>query len=89
MRHVNLHEAKANLSALVREVGRGGEVVITNRGRPVARLVPIAKPPSPRVFGSARGLPGWKDMSDEAIAATIDKALAPMAQAEAEAEGWE
>lgn len=42
MTDVALHEAKAQLSALVDRVSSGGgDVVITRRGKPVARLVPI------------------------------------------------
>ena len=40
MRELPLAQVKARLSALVDEVEGGGEVVITRRGRPVARLVP-------------------------------------------------
>lgn len=36
---VGVHEAKTNLSRLLERVGRGEEVVITNRGTEVARLV--------------------------------------------------
>ncbi len=39
MRTVNLAEAKAGLSALLDAVEAGEEVVITRRGRPVARLI--------------------------------------------------
>ena len=39
MKHVGISEAKANLSALVEEVERGVDVVITRHGRPVAKLV--------------------------------------------------
>ena len=35
-----IREARQNLSALLDEVRKGREVVITDRGRPVARLVP-------------------------------------------------
>lgn len=35
-----LAEAKAHLSALIDAVERGEEVVITRRGKPVARVVP-------------------------------------------------
>ena len=42
MREVGLFEAKTKLSALVEEAGRGEEILITKRGRPVARLVPPA-----------------------------------------------
>lgn len=39
MKHVGVFEAKTNLSALVEEVEKGGQVVITRHGKPVARLV--------------------------------------------------
>lgn len=40
MKHVGMFEAKTNLSALVEEVEKGGTVVITRHGKPVAKLVP-------------------------------------------------
>jgi prevent-host-death family protein len=40
-RTVKVAEAKTHLSALLAEVERGEEVVISNGNRPVARLVPI------------------------------------------------
>lgn len=39
---VGIREAKARLSRLVREVSDGAEWVITDRGRPVAKLVPMS-----------------------------------------------
>ncbi len=41
MREVGAFEAKTHLSALLDAVAGGEEVVITRRGRPVARLVPV------------------------------------------------
>ena len=41
---VNLAEAKAHLSELVSKAQSGEETVITRRGQPVARLVPVAAP---------------------------------------------
>lgn len=39
MKHVGMFEAKTHFSSLVEEVEKGGEVVITRHGRPVAKLV--------------------------------------------------
>ena len=39
MKHVGMFEAKTNLSALVEEVEKGGQVTITRHGKPVAKLV--------------------------------------------------
>ena len=41
MRTAGVREARQNLSALLDEVRKGREIVITERGRPVARLVPV------------------------------------------------
>lgn len=40
MKSAGVREARQNLSALLDEVAKGREVLITDRGRPVARLVP-------------------------------------------------
>jgi len=55
MREVNIHEAKTHLSRLLRKVAAGEEIVIANRGVPVARLVPAATKPAKRQLGSDRG----------------------------------
>jgi prevent-host-death family protein len=44
MRTAGVREARQNLSALLDEVRKGHEVVITERGRPVAKLVPPDRP---------------------------------------------
>jgi prevent-host-death family protein len=42
MTEIALYEAKAHLSALIERVEQAGEeIVITRRGRPAARLVPV------------------------------------------------
>src|SRR4029453_18016595 len=44
MRSAGVREARQNLSALLDEVRKGQEIVITERGRPVAKLVPPDRP---------------------------------------------
>ena len=41
METVNIHQAKTNLSRLLARVELGEEIVISNRGVPVAKLVPV------------------------------------------------
>jgi prevent-host-death family protein len=41
MKTVTVSEAKARLSELLRRVARGDAVVITSRGKTVARIVPV------------------------------------------------
>jgi prevent-host-death family protein len=43
MRTVGAFEAKTNFSALLERVERGEQIVITRRGKPVARLVGIER----------------------------------------------
>jgi prevent-host-death family protein len=45
MKTCSIMEAQHNLAALVRRVEVEGELVITRRRKPVARLVPLEKPP--------------------------------------------
>jgi prevent-host-death family protein len=44
MKTVTIHQAKTHLSRLLQEVDAGEEIVIANRDRPVARLVPFRAP---------------------------------------------
>jgi len=43
VKQVNVHQAKTQLSKLLRRVAAGEEISIANRGVPVARLVPVSK----------------------------------------------
>jgi len=52
---VNVHEAKTHLSRLLEEVEAGQKVVITRRGSPVPRLVPLAPQRPPRRLGILAG----------------------------------
>ena len=52
---VNVHEAKTHFSRLLDRVSGGEEVIIARAGEPVARLVPVEKPPRERLPGSAKG----------------------------------
>lgn len=51
MKKAGIREARQNLSELIEAVRKGREVVITDRGRPVAKLVPAEK-------ARARAFPG-------------------------------
>lgn len=50
---VGVHEAKTQLSKLLRLVDSGQEVEIMRNGAPVARLVPVGSA-APRRFGTER-----------------------------------
>ena len=42
MRKAGIREARQNLTALLEDVKKGRQVVISDRGRPVAMLVPVS-----------------------------------------------
>lgn len=50
-----VHQAKTNLSKLLRKAENGEEVVIARGKEPVARLVPVRKRPKKRVPGLLKG----------------------------------
>jgi prevent-host-death family protein len=55
MKTVNIHAAKTHLSALVEEAASGEEIIIARAGKPVARLMPLAKPAFSRAYGALKG----------------------------------
>ncbi len=55
---INLYEAKTNLSRLVERAAAGEEIIIAKAGRPLARLVPLARRTAPRPLGLLEG-EGW------------------------------
>ena len=62
----NVGDAKTHLSQILEHVAEtGAEIVLTRRGKPVARVVPNSADGGRRQLGFARGeiklLPGWDD----------------------------
>ncbi len=51
----NVTEAKAELSALLVMVENGEEVVISRSGKPIAKLVAVSRPETPRKLGALKG----------------------------------
>lgn len=61
----NLYEAKSHLSELVDRAARGEEIVIAKSGKPMARLVPIAKNSSKRSKAFGKNLMGVTDIAPD------------------------
>ena len=57
MEQVNIHEAKTQLSRLLKRAASGEEIVIARAGVPVARLVALAPRQAPRPIGLFDGQP--------------------------------
>ncbi|MBA3347148.1 MAG: type II toxin-antitoxin system Phd/YefM family antitoxin [Actinobacteria bacterium] len=56
MTTVGIHEAKTNLSKLLKRVEAGEEIVVARGGEPVAKIVAYSAPPKkPRTPGSMKG----------------------------------
>jgi prevent-host-death family protein len=72
MRTAGIREVRQNLSALLREVREGREIVITDRGVPVARLTPPidrrSNVPFPDLVGFRKGMPTL----DPPLSATVN-----------------
>jgi len=56
MTKVTIHQAKTNLSRLIRKAAEGEEVVISRGSEPVARLVPVGPVKGKRRPGSMKGI---------------------------------
>jgi len=70
-KEVNVHEAKTQLSRLLQRVGAGEEIVIANRGVPVAKLVPVARAKARRELGIESGQLKVADDFDAPLPAEI------------------
>jgi prevent-host-death family protein len=66
MAQIGMHEAKTQLSQLVKRAAAGEEIVIARNGKQVARLVAIDDPPTlASVRGAWRGRVRMADDFDE------------------------
>jgi len=66
MTSVEVHQAKTQLSELLRRVTAGEEITITRAGEPIAKLVPI-RPRTTRTLGQDRGLYAVSDDLDRPL----------------------
>ena len=72
---LNVFEAKNRLSELIKAAQAGEEVVIANRGEPVARLVATSVNPSAGfVPGSSEAILGW--LNDNPLPAYLQRTAA-------------
>ena len=68
-------QAQHNLAQILRELEGGGEMVITRRRKPVARLLPIAAQDEAAIFPDFKARArrtwsgGWRGASSDALVA--------------------
>jgi prevent-host-death family protein len=61
-RAIDLDHARTQLPELVRQAERGEDVILTEDGKPVAKIIPIRRARGPREFGSAKD---WVRLADD------------------------
>jgi prevent-host-death family protein len=66
-RAVDVRHAESQLQELVDQASRGEEVILTQRGEPVARIIPIVRRVPRRRFGSATGMIRMREDFDEPL----------------------
>ena len=67
MHHINIEEAKSNLTDLIDAAINGEEIVIAKDDQHVVKLVPISRAKPRPLFGSAKGLISISDDFDEPL----------------------
>ena len=75
MRVVGIFEAKTHFSALVDDAERGQITLVTRKGKPVARIMPVDHP-QPREFGFDDGLGCIADDFDDPLPAEVSDSFA-------------
>jgi prevent-host-death family protein len=72
MRTAGVREARQHLSALLDEVKKGREILITEHGRPVAKLVP-PDPPRRKKLPNFAAIRRSMPVFDPPLSATLDE----------------
>jgi prevent-host-death family protein len=76
MQSFNVADAKARLSEILERVAQGEEILLTRRGKPIARVLPAAGQTTANILGAGAHDPNinlevlardqwWKPLSDE------------------------
>jgi len=81
---VGVRALKQNASAVVAEAAAGGEVTITDRGRPVAQLVPIASGRLDALVAAGRARPPRRSISTLSAPARRKRDRVPLSETLAE-----
>lgn len=81
MVEVGIRALKQNASAVVAQAAAGETVTITDRGRPVAQLTPIATSPLQRMLADGTARPARRDLAslpEPAAGPSLSAVLADM-----------
>ena len=64
---VDVKQAQHRLEELIGQAARGEEVILTEQGQPVAKIISVRRPATQRRFGSAKGLISMREDFDEPL----------------------
>jgi len=64
MTSIGIRELKQNASEVIARVARGEWLIVTDRGRPVAQLSPVAASPLDRLRDAGRVIDASNDIAD-------------------------
>jgi antitoxin (DNA-binding transcriptional repressor) of toxin-antitoxin stability system len=64
---ISIQQASAQLGKLVRALGPGDEIILTDNDKPVARIVPDSVSSHPRQAGACKGMLEILDDRDDVI----------------------
>ena len=81
---VGIRALKQNASAVVAEAASGETVTITDRGRPVAQMLPIQSSRLETLIGSGRARPALRSLSDLSPPARRRRGRPPLSEELAE-----
>ena len=70
---VGMYDAKTNFSKLVSRAAAGEEIIVSNAGKPIAKIVAYTPPAKPRTPGRLKGRieikPGFDEIPPEFVEA--------------------
>lgn len=72
MKRVGIAELKDHLSTHLRAVESGQEVEVTDRGRPIARIVPVPRPGATALISPTRPFAEVRDRDYKPTKRTVD-----------------
>lgn len=61
MPEIGAYEAKTHLPKLLERIQKGERFIITRHGRPIAELVPVARPDSESVQQTIKGIRSFRE----------------------------
>jgi prevent-host-death family protein len=82
MKQLNIAEARAQFSKLMKDAALGETTIIARRGKPLARIVPFDDQPSKITFGTYKGtisIPEDFDAPDQSVVDMFESS-GPLAQ---------